>query len=225
MKKLSPNIRNGRFPDREVKILEVSENGKAYSRLWRNGRITFREMTIFNDVSALEKISSQNAKRPSSHSRNDHIRMFSSFGNCILVSGETAGLKFENDHFSDVSAPEKFSPELRNGRVPVREMTIFDVSEQGVGVFSPPAKRPAYRSQNYHTFRRLGTWKNPPEIKTDVYLSLSEQFFTLRIFGKPILYSGETVALSFPKWHASAKRFADACPSHLHIFGCWPKPF
>ena len=61
--------------------------------------------------------------------------MFSSFGNRILVSGETAGLKFENDHFSDVSAPEKFSPKLRNGRVPVREVTIFYVSEQGKAYF------------------------------------------------------------------------------------------
>ena len=27
--------------------------------------------------------------------------------------------------FNDVSAPEKFRPEIRNGRVRVREMTIF----------------------------------------------------------------------------------------------------
>ena len=78
-------------------------------------------------------------------------------GNRILTSGETAGLPLPKWPLFDFSAPEKFPPDIRNAWVPFRIVNIYGRFGAWESVFSPTAKRPAYRSRNDHfpTFRHL----------------------------------------------------------------------
>ena len=117
-KKFLSDIRNSLVPFHEVSFLDVSEPGKAFSGLRRNGRLTFREITIFNDVSAPEKISSRKTKLPGSRSRSDHFWKFRCLGKRILPSGETTGLPLTKDHFNDVSA-KKFLPKYEMDGIPL----------------------------------------------------------------------------------------------------------
>ena len=99
----------------------------------RNGRVPVREKTIFWRFEASESVFQLPAKRPAYRSRNDHFPTFRQMKN--------------------------FLPVIRNGRVPVREVTIFGRFGARKSVFQPPAKRPAYISRNDHFFWRFGTWK------------------------------------------------------------------
>ena len=196
------------FPFSKFSCLDVMETENAYSRLWRKGWLTVCEMTFFRcfgtwesftpeqrngwvpetqgptfgSFGAWESVFSALAKLPAYRSRNDHFSDVSAplkfppeiltagfpFANWpfldvsvpenrILTSGETAGLPLPKWPLFDFSAPETFPPDIRNAWVPFRIVNIYGRFGAWESVFSPKAKRPAYRSRNDHfpTFRHL----------------------------------------------------------------------
>ena len=162
-------------------------------------------MSIFNDVSAFQKISSRNTKWPGSHSRSDYFWLFNSLGNRILSSVETAGLPFENDLFPTFRPLRKFRPEIRKVPGSLSRSDHFLNLGAWEGLFSPLAKRPNYRSQNYIFADVSAPEKFSLEISRTCSRSLTRQFWTFRSFGKPNLASGETAGLSYAKGQISSR--------------------
>jgi hypothetical protein len=104
------------------------EPENAYSLLWRNGWLIVRKMTFFRSFRHL-KFSSRNinGRVP--------VRELTIFGSCgtreivFLLPTKQTAYRSRIKLLYDVSAPEKFPPEILNCRVPVREVTIFGLSE------------------------------------------------------------------------------------------------
>ena len=147
--KFPPEIRKAGFPFVKWTFLDVFEPEKTYSGRRRNGRLTVREMTIF-------------------------FRRFGTRKN-FFPKYETAVFPFAKWPFLEVLEPEKaysslrrkdrltvremiilptfrhiknFPPEIRNGRVPFRVVTIFGQFGALESLLWPPTKRPARRSRN-----------------------------------------------------------------------------
>ena len=83
----------------------------------------------------------------------------------ILSSGETAGLSFAKWPFFGRFGTWNFPPEILNGRVPVRELTIFGSCGTREIVFLLPTKQTAYRSRIKLLYDVSAHEKFPPEIQ------------------------------------------------------------
>ena len=140
----------------------------------RNGRVPVSEMTIFGRFGDWESVFSSTAKRPTYRSRN--YLFFGSFGTWkSFPQRRIVQVPVREVTIFGRSEPEEqYSRLRRNGRLTVREITIFSDVSAPVKRFLPNDERARFLFAKY-------------------------PFLTFRNLRKNILASGETAVLPFAK--------------------------
>ena len=195
---VSPERWNGRVPVREVTIFGRLGVWWTVFSLWLNGRFSVSEMTIFPTFRYISVSPERWNGRFPVHEMNIFLAI-RRLKKCILATGETAGLPFAKwSFFRRFGTRKMFPPWRRNGCVLVLEMTYFWLFGSW-DIVSLPAKRPAYRSQYDHLYRRFGTWKTFPRQWRNGRVPVREVKILGRFRAWVNVASGETVGLPFAK--------------------------